>query len=100
MEDSLRRLDTDWIDLYQVHRPDHGTDVEETLAVLGDLVRAGKIRAFGCSTFPAEELVEAYHVSERRALPRSARSSRRTRSSRAASRPTCSPWPGARGWAS
>ncbi|MFD3869098.1 aldo/keto reductase [Streptomyces sp. NPDC058623] len=70
VEDSLRRLDTDWIDLYQVHRPDHTTDVEETLSVLGDLVRAGKIRTFGCSTFPAEELVEAHHVAERRALPR------------------------------
>lgn len=70
VEDSLRRLDTDWIDLYQVHRPDQGTDVEETLSVLGDLVRAGKIRAFGSSTFPAEEIVEAHHVAERRALPR------------------------------
>lgn len=70
VEDSLRRLDTEWIDLYQVHRPDHATDIEETLSVLGDLVRAGKIRAFGCSTFPAEELVEAHHAAERRALPR------------------------------
>ncbi|MFJ9644452.1 aldo/keto reductase [Streptomyces sp. NPDC004244] len=70
VEDSLRRLDTEWIDLYQVHRPDPTTDVEETLSVLGDLVRAGKIRAFGCSTFPAEELVEAHHTAERRALPR------------------------------
>ena len=70
VEDSLRRLQTDWIDLYQVHRPDHTTDVEETLSVLGDLVRAGKIRAFGCSTFPAEEIVEAHHVAERRGLPR------------------------------
>ncbi|GLV83436.1 aldo/keto reductase [Streptomyces lavendulae subsp. lavendulae] len=70
VEDSLRRLDTDWIDLYQVHRPDHTTDVEETLSVLGDLVTAGKIRSFGCSTFPAEELVEAHHVAERRALHR------------------------------
>ncbi|MBL1083824.1 aldo/keto reductase [Streptomyces actinomycinicus] len=70
VEDSLRRLDTDWIDLYQVHRPDHTTDIEETLSVLGDLVRAGKIRAFGCSTFPAEDLVEAHHVAERRGLMR------------------------------
>jgi len=70
VEDSLRRLGTDWIDLYQVHRPDHRTDVEETLSVLGDLVREGKIRAFGCSTFPAEDIVEAYHVAERRGLPR------------------------------
>ncbi|MER5888173.1 aldo/keto reductase [Streptomyces sp. NPDC001941] len=70
VEDSLRRLDTDWIDLYQVHRPDPATDVEETLSVLTDLVRAGKIRAFGTSTFPAEELVEAHHVADRRALMR------------------------------
>jgi aryl-alcohol dehydrogenase-like predicted oxidoreductase len=66
VENSLRRLGTDWIDLYQVHRPDHRTDVEETLSVLTDLVRAGKIRAFGCSTFPAEDIVEAHHVAERR----------------------------------
>ncbi|SEF08474.1 aldo/keto reductase [Streptomyces sp. Ag109_O5-10] len=70
VEDSLRRLDTDWIDLYQVHRPDHTTDIEETLSVLGELVTAGKIRAFGCSTFPAEDLVEAHHVAERRGLMR------------------------------
>ena len=70
VEDSLRRLDTDWIDLYQVHRPDDTTDIEETLSVLTDLVRAGKIRAFGCSTFPAEDLVEAHHVAERRGLMR------------------------------
>ncbi|NEA34920.1 aldo/keto reductase [Streptomyces sp. SID13031] len=66
VEDSLRRLDTEWIDLYQVHRPDPTTDIEETLSVLTDLVSQGKIRAFGCSTFPAEEIVEAYHVAERR----------------------------------
>ena len=69
-EESLRRLGTDWIDLYQVHRPDETTDVEETLSVLTDLVHQGKIRAFGCSTFPAEEIVEAHHVAERRALGR------------------------------
>jgi aryl-alcohol dehydrogenase-like predicted oxidoreductase len=70
VEESLRRLNTDWIDLYQVHRPDHTTDVEETLSALTDLVRQGKIRAFGCSTFPAEDIVEAYHVAERRGLQR------------------------------
>ena len=70
VEASLRRLRTDWIDLYQIHRPDASTDIEETLSALTDLVRAGKIRAFGCSTFPAEEIVEAYHVSERRGLLR------------------------------
>jgi aryl-alcohol dehydrogenase-like predicted oxidoreductase len=70
VEESLRRLRTDWIDLYQIHRPDHRTDIEETLAALTDLVRAGKIRAFGCSTFPAEDIVEAYHVADRRGLQR------------------------------
>jgi aryl-alcohol dehydrogenase-like predicted oxidoreductase len=70
VEASLRRLRTDWIDLYQVHRPDHTTDVEETLSALTDLVRAGKIRAFGCSAFPPEEIVEAHHVAERRGLGR------------------------------
>jgi aryl-alcohol dehydrogenase-like predicted oxidoreductase len=70
VEESLRRLQTDWIDLYQVHRPDHTTDIEETLSVLSDLVHAGKVRAFGCSAFPAEEILEAHQVSERRGLLR------------------------------
>ena len=70
VEGSLRRLRTDWIDLYQIHRPDHTTDLEETLSVLTDLVRQGTIRAFGCSTFPAEQIVEAQHISERRGLGR------------------------------
>ncbi|MFD3530439.1 aldo/keto reductase [Streptomyces sp. NPDC058664] len=70
VEGSLKRLGTDWIDLYQVHRSDHRTDIEETLDVLGDLVSQGKIRAFGCSTFPAEEIVEAHAVAERRGLRR------------------------------
>ncbi|MCU1686913.1 MAG: putative oxidoreductase similar to aryl-alcohol dehydrogenase [Amycolatopsis sp.] len=70
VEESLNRLQTDWIDLYQVHRPDPATDLEETLGALTDLVRQGKIRAFGCSTFPAEEIVEAQFVAERRALGR------------------------------
>jgi aryl-alcohol dehydrogenase-like predicted oxidoreductase len=51
-EDSLRRLDTDWIDLYQVHRYDPGTDIEETLGALSDLVHQGKVRYLGSSTFP------------------------------------------------
>jgi aryl-alcohol dehydrogenase-like predicted oxidoreductase len=70
VEESLRRLQTDWIDLYQIHRPDPATDIEETLSALTGLVHAGKIRAFGCSTFPAEEIVGAYHVAERRGLLR------------------------------
>ncbi len=59
VEDSLRRLDTDYIDLYQLHRPDYRTDIAETLAALSDLVREGKIRAIGSSTFPAELIVSA-----------------------------------------
>jgi aryl-alcohol dehydrogenase-like predicted oxidoreductase len=69
-EESLRRLQTDWIDLFQIHRPDPSTDIEETLSALSDLVRAGKIRTFGSSTFPADEIVDAYHVAERRGLGR------------------------------
>ena len=68
VEESLTRLQTDWIDLYQVHRPDHSTDIEETLSALTDLVTQGKIRAFGCSTFPPEEIVEAHWTAERRVL--------------------------------
>jgi aryl-alcohol dehydrogenase-like predicted oxidoreductase len=67
---SLRRLQTDWIDLYQIHRPDPATDVDETLGALTDLVRAGKIRYFGSSTFPAHEIVEAQWVAERRGRER------------------------------
>jgi aryl-alcohol dehydrogenase-like predicted oxidoreductase len=70
LDESLRRLKTDWIDLYQIHRPDEHTDIEETLSALTDLVAAGKIRAFGCSTFPAERIVEAQAVSERRGYGR------------------------------
>jgi aryl-alcohol dehydrogenase-like predicted oxidoreductase len=61
VEASLRRLRTDWIDLYQIHRPDYTTDIEETLGALTDLVRQGKVRAFGCSAFPAQDIVEAYY---------------------------------------
>ncbi|MFC5819204.1 aldo/keto reductase [Nonomuraea harbinensis] len=70
VEASLKRLRTDWIDLYQIHRPDHRTDIEETLSALTDLVRQGKIRAFGSSAFPAHETVEAYHVARQRGLYR------------------------------
>ena len=70
VENSLRRLQTDWIDLYQVHRPDPETDLEETLGALTELQQAGKIRAFGCSTYPAHQLVEAHWTSERRGLGR------------------------------
>jgi aryl-alcohol dehydrogenase-like predicted oxidoreductase len=70
VEDSLRRLQTDRIDVYQVHRPDPTTDIEETLSALSDLVHQGKIRAFGCSTFPPEEIVEAHAVAKDRGLLR------------------------------
>jgi aryl-alcohol dehydrogenase-like predicted oxidoreductase len=65
VENSLRRLGTDYIDLYQMHRPDRSTDLDETLSALSDLVHAGKVRAVGCSTFPAELIVEAHWVAER-----------------------------------
>jgi aryl-alcohol dehydrogenase-like predicted oxidoreductase len=70
VEGSLRRLGTDWIDLYQMHRPDPDTDVDETLGALSDLIHQGKVRAIGTSTFPAERLVEAQWTSERRGRER------------------------------
>jgi aryl-alcohol dehydrogenase-like predicted oxidoreductase len=70
VDNSLRRLQTDYIDLYQMHRPDPSTDIDETLSALSDLIRAGKIRAAGSSTFPAEEIVEAQWVAERRGRER------------------------------
>jgi aryl-alcohol dehydrogenase-like predicted oxidoreductase len=70
VEDSLHRLDTDWIDLYQIHRPDPTADIEETLGALSDLVRQGKIRYLGHSTFPASAIVEAQWASRERGLER------------------------------
>ena len=70
VEDSLRRLNTDWIDLYQIHRPDPDTDIDETLAALTDLVSAGKIRYFGHSSFAPSQIVEAqWTARERGHLP-------------------------------
>jgi aryl-alcohol dehydrogenase-like predicted oxidoreductase len=66
VEGSLRRLQTDWIDLYQVGVPDPNTDIDETLGALSDLVHAGKIRYFGASKVPASEIVEAQWTAERR----------------------------------
>jgi aryl-alcohol dehydrogenase-like predicted oxidoreductase len=66
VEDSLRRLGTDWIDLYQIHRWDPQTDLDETLGALSDLVHQGKIRYFGHSTFPASAIVEAQWTAQRR----------------------------------
>lgn len=70
VEDSLRRLQTDHLDLYQMHRPDPGTDIDETLSALTDLVRSGKVRAIGSSDMPASEMVEAQWVAERRGFER------------------------------
>jgi aryl-alcohol dehydrogenase-like predicted oxidoreductase len=70
VENSLRRLQTDWIDLYQIHRPQEDTDIDETLGALTDLVRAGKVRYIGSSTFPASQIVEAQWVAERRGRER------------------------------
>jgi aryl-alcohol dehydrogenase (NADP+) len=64
VEASLRRLDTDWLDLYQLHRPDPATPIEETLAALDDLVHAGKVRYIGCSNFMAYQLARALGKSE------------------------------------
>jgi aryl-alcohol dehydrogenase-like predicted oxidoreductase len=66
VEGSLRRLHTDWIDLYQVGVPDPNTDIDETLSALSDLVHAGKIRCFGASKVPASEIVEAQWAADRR----------------------------------
>jgi aryl-alcohol dehydrogenase-like predicted oxidoreductase len=70
VEDSLRRLGTDHIDLYQVHRHDWDTDVDETLGALTDLVHQGKVRYLGSSTFPADWIVEAQWVAEKRGRER------------------------------
>ncbi|HTC73268.1 MAG TPA: aldo/keto reductase [Solirubrobacteraceae bacterium] len=70
VENSLRRLKTDHIDLYQIHRPEPDTDIDETLGALSDLVHAGKVRYIGSSTFPAQMLVEAQWVAERRGRER------------------------------
>ena len=70
VEDSLRRLDTDWIDLYQVHRPDPAVDVDETLGALTDLVRQGKVRYIGSSSYSGGEIVEAQWTARERRLER------------------------------
>jgi aryl-alcohol dehydrogenase-like predicted oxidoreductase len=70
VENSLRRLQTDWIDLYQIHRPDPSTDIEDTLSALSDLIHAGKVRYIGSSTFPASQIVEAQWASRERGFER------------------------------
>jgi aryl-alcohol dehydrogenase-like predicted oxidoreductase len=69
-ENSLRRLGTDWIDLYQIHRPDPACDLDETLGALSDLVHQGKVRYLGSSTFPPSDIVEAQWVADRRGRER------------------------------
>ncbi|MFF2012996.1 aldo/keto reductase [Streptomyces sp. NPDC058195] len=69
-EGSLRRLNTDYIDLCQIHHPDPHTDIEEKLSALTDLVRSGKVRAIGSTNLPASDIVQAHRVSERRGLHR------------------------------
>jgi aryl-alcohol dehydrogenase-like predicted oxidoreductase len=70
VENSLRRLRTDWIDLYQIHRPEEDTDIDETLGALTDLVRQGKVRYIGSSTFPPSQIVEAQWVADKRGRER------------------------------
>src|ERR1043165_7059549 len=70
VDNSLRRLNTDYIDLYQIHRPSPDTDIDETLGALSDLVHQGKVRYLGSSTFPAEEIVEAQWTAEKRGRER------------------------------
>ena len=70
VENSLRRLQTDYIDLYQIHRPDPDTDIGETLSALSDLIHSGKVRVIGSSTMPASDIVEAQWTAERRGLER------------------------------
>jgi aryl-alcohol dehydrogenase-like predicted oxidoreductase len=70
VEDSLRRLQTDHIDLFQIHRLDPTTDIEETLSGLSDLIHSGKVRAIGSSNTPASDIVEAQWIAERRGLER------------------------------
>jgi aryl-alcohol dehydrogenase-like predicted oxidoreductase len=68
VEASLKRLRTDWIDLYQLHRPDPQTPIEETLRALDDLVRQGKVRFIGCSNLSAPQLAEAQDIAKRHGL--------------------------------
>jgi aryl-alcohol dehydrogenase-like predicted oxidoreductase len=70
LEGSLRRLRTDYVDLFQIHQPDPETDIEETLSVLTDLQREGKIRTFGTSSMPAHDIVRSHWIAERRGLAR------------------------------
>jgi aryl-alcohol dehydrogenase-like predicted oxidoreductase len=70
VEDSLRRLNTDWIDLYQIHRYEPGIDIQETLGALTDLVQQGKVRYVGSSVFPPSAIVQAQWAAHERGLQR------------------------------
>jgi aryl-alcohol dehydrogenase-like predicted oxidoreductase len=70
VENSLKRLKTDWIDLYQIHRPELDTDIDQTLGALSDLVSQGKVRAIGSSTFPAWQIVQAQWAAKERGRER------------------------------
>ena len=100
VEDSLRRLNTEWIDLYQIHRYDPAVDLEETLGALSDLVRQGKVRYLGSSTFRRQRSCEPNGWPATSAYSGLSASSRRTRSSSAASSPMCCPPAPTTGWAS
>jgi aryl-alcohol dehydrogenase-like predicted oxidoreductase len=98
VENSLRRLQTGHIDVYQIHRPDPDTAIEEMLSALTDLVHSGMIPAFGTSAMPASNLVEAHWVAERRGLERfrteQPRSRYRHRGVVVTNCRTYPPWPG------
>ena len=91
VEASLRRLKTDWIDLYQIHRPEPDTDIDETLGALSDLVHAGKVRAFGSSTSPRPRSWRRSGSPNAAGWSASAPSNRRTRSSTGSSSGRCYP---------
>jgi hypothetical protein len=93
VENSLRRLQTDYIDLYQLHRPDPGTDIEETLSALPDLIHSGKVRAVGTFAMPAACLPAPTSRSPTTSSTRSTRSYRPAPTSARSTRPTCPrPW--------
>jgi aryl-alcohol dehydrogenase-like predicted oxidoreductase len=98
VEASLKRLQTDWIDLYQVHRWDPWTDHDETLGALSDLVAQGKVRYIGSSTYPAAQIVKAQWVAHDRRLQRFVCEQPPTRFWYAGSRPTCCPHAGISAW--
>ena len=96
-EASLRRLKTDWIDLYQMHRPQTEIPIDETLRALDDLVRAGKMRYIGSSTFAAWQVVEACFAAKELGTTASSASNRRTTCWTGASSASCCRWPGRTG---